>query len=335
MIKKSIDISSWNFTKKEKKPTILKKKCPEVKKLNCYKKTPHKDFWASFPKNNDTEFFQTPVNCKKLVKIIESCKSKWSIHQKRIADLTIKNLTWGTKSKFKGNVEFLKSKNTSSALFFGEMMTDTIAYWVKKGFVLGPFDNPPYKKMCLSPLMASKHKNKIRPILNLSAPEGNSVNDMMEDYKFRKLTMSSAKNFGQTLLMAGVDAKFAKTDIQDAYKLLPCAKEERRFFGFEWLNKTFMDISTPFGSKAAPANFDDLGETLVNIAKTKSNTEDKWVHRQLDDVPVVSPKNSNISENFTKCYKELCKEFNVPLAENCVNFEKAFECTTVGTDLPV
>ena len=101
------------------------------------------------------------------------------------------------------------------------------------------------------------------------------------------------------------------------------------------VKQNFLDISTPFGSKAAPANFDDLGETLVNIAKTKSNTEDKWVHRQLDDVPVVSPKNSKISENFTKCYKDLCKEINVPLAENCVNFEKAFECTTKGTVLGI
>jgi len=92
----------------------------------------------------------------------------------------------GNKIKIQGKKEFLKSKNTTSALFFGEMMTDTIAYWVKKRFDLGPFDNPPYKNMCLSPLMASKHKNKIRPILNLSAPKGNSVNDMMQDYKFRK-----------------------------------------------------------------------------------------------------------------------------------------------------
>jgi hypothetical protein len=54
----------------------------------------------------------------------------------------------------------------------------------------------------------------------------------------------------------------------DAFKLIPSHRNDWKFFGFKWLGKFFADTTNPFGSKAAPANFDDLGETLVNITKT-------------------------------------------------------------------
>ena len=147
--------------------------------------------------------------------------------------------------------------------------------------------------------------------------------------------MSSAKKFGQSLLEGGKNATFAKTDLQDAYKILSCSLEERKIFGFQWLGKSFLDISTPFGSKAAPVNFDDFGETLVNIAKSSSDTPARWVHRQLDDVPIISPVNSGITEKFTKHYLELCKSANIPTAEPCPKFDKAFGPSTMGTVLGI
>ena len=319
----------------EPKSSMFKKKCPEIRKLDNYEQSPPTEFWKTFPKNKNLDEISTPVNVKKLKKLVEQCKDKWSIHEQKIAEKTLKNLSHGTSSKFRKKPKQINSKNSTSAIFYGELITDSIAYWLKKKFIAGPFSNPPFKNTCCSPLMANKQKNKIRPILNLSSPEGGSVNDLMEDFKFRKLEMSSAQKFGQTLLLAGKNATFAKTDLQDAYKLLPCSSAEKQFFGFKWLEKYFIDISTPFGSKAAPVNFDDFGETITNIAKTISKTDKKWIQRQLDDVPVVSPQNSNITENFSKTYKDICKTLSIPIAENCIHFEKAFNATTNGTVLGV
>ena len=317
------------------KSSLFKKKCPEIQKLDSYDQTPPPNFWKTFPKHKNLTDISTPVNVKKLKKLVEQCKDKWSIHEQKIAEKTLKNLSQGTTSKFREKPNKIDSKNSQSAIFYGELITDSIAYWLKKKFIAGPFSTPPFENTCCSPLMANKQKNKIRPILNLSSPEGGSVNDLMEDFKFRKLEMSSAQKFGQTLLLAGKNATFAKTDLQDAYKLLPCSFEEKPFFGFKWLDKYFIDISTPFGSKAAPSNFDDFGETITNIAKTISKTEKKWIQRQLDDVPIVSPVNSNITENFSKTYKNICEILNIPVAENCIHFEKAFDATTNGTVLGV
>jgi hypothetical protein len=137
------------------------------------------------------------------------------------------------------------------------------------------------------------------------------------------------------LVKAGPGALFSKTDIQDAYKLIPNPVAEWRYYGFMWLGKFFLDTTTVFGSKVAPASFDPLPETIVNVTCCVKKIPKKWIHRQLDDVPIVSPKGSGITEAFTKCYAKICKDLGVPLAETCPNHEKAFGPSTFGTVLGI
>jgi hypothetical protein len=183
--------------------------------------------------------------------------------------------------------------------------------------------------------MAAVQKTKVRPILNLSAPKGNSFNDAVDPFGVDKLKMSSAKLFSEAIIKAGQGAIMAKTDIKDAYKLIPNAKTQWRLYGFRWLNKYFFDRSTVFGSQAAPACFDCLPETIVNIICCQNKIPRKWIHRQLDDVPIVSPKESGWTSLFYEKYQKICKEINVPLAENCAKNEKAFGPSTFGTVLGI
>ncbi len=106
-------------------------------------------------------------------------------------------------------------------------------------------------------------------------------------------------------------------------------------FGFKWLWKFFFDITRVFGSKAAPEEFYALLETLVNIACTLSNTPKKIVHRQLDDVPAVAPRDSGLVEHFAEKYKEVCNKTRVPLVPFCPNRDKAFPLGDSGTVLGI
>jgi hypothetical protein len=133
----------------------------------------------------------------------------------------------------------------------------------------------------------------------------------------------------------GKGSIFSKQDIQDAYKLIPNPRDQWHYYGFEWFGKFFFDTTTVFGSKAAPASFDPLPETIVNIVCTLGKIPKTLVHRQLDDVPVVSPRGSGLTERFTKLYKEICHSLNVPLAPECKKHEKAFGLTTFGTVLGI
>jgi hypothetical protein len=139
----------------------------------------------------------------------------------------------------------------------------------------------------------------------------------------------------QTLIKAGRNATIIKSDIKDAYKLIPNPISQRRLYGFSWLGKMFSDSTTAFGSAAAPASFDPLPETTVNIVCTKAKIPRKWVKRKLDDVPVVAPQGSNLAESFYDNYKEVCGNLRIPLPPNCPNHDKAFGPSTSGTVLGI
>ena len=63
-----------------------------------------------------------------------------------------------------------------STLDHGAQLTDTVADWVKKGFVAGPFDSPPLEQFRVNPLMVKEERSKVRPVLNVSSPPGRSIN---------------------------------------------------------------------------------------------------------------------------------------------------------------
>jgi hypothetical protein len=57
--------------------------------------------------------------------------------------------------------------------------------------------------------------------------------------------------------------------------------------------------------------------------------------RQVDDVPIVAPKNSGWCEDYSRKYKETCHELNIELAPNCPAADKAFENVTKGKVLGI
>jgi hypothetical protein len=96
-----------------------------------------------------------------------------------------------------------------------------------------------------------------------------------------------------------------RSDIQDAYKLVPSPKFQWHLYGFKWLGKFFLDTTTVFGSKAAPGLFDPFPDNIVNIVCTMGNIPKTSVHRQLDYVPIMSQARWNGSPNCTeKCAKK-------------------------------
>ncbi len=240
----------------------------------------------------------SPVNVNKLNSFVEECWAVWTDSEKNTAKKALQKVKGEALVKLSKELPGLNEKNAVLATENGAQMTDTLAEWIRKGFVAGPFDEPPLKKFCSNPLMAVVQKTNVRPILNLSSPKGASFNDAAESVD--KFKMCSAKMFAETLIKAGKSTVIAKPDIRDAYKLIPNPVSKWRFYGFSWLGKKFYDSTTVFGSAAAPASFDPLPERIVNITCTKTGTPRKWVKRQLDDVPIVSPMGQYSPKNFTR-----------------------------------
>jgi len=221
-------------------------------------------------------------------------------------------------------------KNTPSTAENGREVADTIATWLKKGFVSGPFLEPPLNNFRVNCLMAVNQGSKVRPILNISLPEKCSFNDNVDEYQLEKVRMSTAKSFSHAILSAGRNSTLYKTDVRDAYKLVPAKLEDLRLQGFGFMDRKFCETRMAFGGKPSVANYDALGNTIFTLALVESKIPTKLVGRCVDDVPAVSPEGNNWGKEFTDNYKRICSDLNIELAENCPLFEKAFENSTYG-----
>ena len=94
-----------------------------------------------------------------------------------------------------------------------------MAEWVKEGFAYGPVeenDIPPGSK--ISGIMTKlKPNGSVRVILNLSAPQGISVNEGIDVNNF-PAKMSSTKKWLRILHRAGAGCRMVKVDWSNAYK---------------------------------------------------------------------------------------------------------------------
>jgi len=250
---------------------------------------------------------------------IEAVKSKMLPHQFARAKKALNFLRYGAPAYQKISLPGCKVSNTPSTAEYGADVADTIASWVKKGFASGPFSEPPLDKFRVNCLMAVNQGSKVRPILNISLPENCSFNDNVDEFELEKVKMCSAKSFSHAILAAGKGAKMYKTDVRDAYKLVPAKIEDLRLQGFAFLEKYFCETRMAFGGKPSVSNYDIVGNTIFTLAKVECDIPSILVDRCVDDVPVVSPANKNWAEQFTYKYKQICSDLGIEL-ECLANF---------------
>ncbi len=69
--------------------------------------------------------------------------------------------------------------------------------------------------------------------------------------------------------------------------------------------------------------------------RTFGSIPSRFVHRQLDDFPMVAPHNTYWCSEFYETYKETCKSIHLDLARECPEFDKAFGCSKKGKVLGI
>ena len=171
-----------------------KLKCEEIQLLADYSSPPNNSFWETFPKRDIPVSAQTPVDIDMFEGLIEQVKPKFTIHQILRAKKCISFLRSGAPAFQIKELPPIFCKNVPSTAKHGQLVTDTIAVWIKKGFASGPFETPPLARFRVNPLIAVEQHGKIRPVLNVSDPGGRSFNDNVDRNGVEKVYMSSAKD---------------------------------------------------------------------------------------------------------------------------------------------
>ncbi len=324
---------NWNRGRSGQVP-LIKYKCPELPVLDKYTRA-GQEFWDKFPKEPLRQQVSTSVDVEEFKNLVEKYSKQMTPQQLARAKRVEKGLREGMSSYQKAELPPVLVENARSTLNYGRQITDQVAHWVKSGFASGPFDSPPFDRFRVNCLMAVPQEGKVRPVLNVSAPTGSSFNDNINRNALEKIKMSSAREFGYLLVKCGKGARMSKSDLCDAYKLIPVPLGELRIQGFSWLGKYFVENCQIFGASSAPCNFDQFNHTLVDMAVLSSKTDPELALKHLDDVLSASPAKSKQCQAFTEAFVEICEKVNVKLQPVCDKNEKAFRNEMSGKVLGI
>jgi len=146
----------------------------------------------------------------------------------------------------------------------------------------GPFLEPPFYNLIVSPLGAVPKKNslKLRVIQHLSWPrrgKGVSVNDQIVDYECQYT------RFTDVVRAVGAQPKgtlMAKYDIRDAFRLIRVRLEDQFLLGTSFVGWYFYERCLPFGLRSAPAIF-EVFATAIELMGRQQGLEDFFHY--LDD----------------------------------------------------
>lgn len=299
-----------------KNPKPLKNN--EIPILENYNDKPNDKFWNDFPFRSlpDRYHPNTPVCANSYESEFLKVQDILTLPQRESILLTINDLRYGANSLVDFNkIEPLFDSNAKNMGLqtVGCQFTDQLVSMIKKGYVSGPFDQPPFENLRINSLFVVEQTDKYRPILNLSAPEGNSFNEAIIDNLMTKVVMSSPSLVAKKLYSIGKGAYLSKIDHQSAYKLVPTHFDHLFLQGFFWLQKYFLETSQIFGAKSAVPNYDRLHKGFSDIIKVKSETIDLYLERQLDD-QIVMTKTLAENKKFVEEYLNLAKIIKLPLA---------------------
>ena len=165
----------------------------------------------------------------------------------------------------------LECKNLLSASSQPEVTTQLIQSEVEKGFLIGPLDKMPFSIYRTNPIGVAegKYSQKKRLIVDMSAPhndENNTcLNDMIvkEDFSLNYVTVDDAI---ARIKEKGKGSWLCKTDIKDAFKLIPIHPSLWPFHGIKWQGKYYYYTRLVFGSRSSPKIFDTLSVAVCWIA---------------------------------------------------------------------
>lgn len=181
--------------------------------------------------------------------------------------------------------------------------------------IAGPYENPPYEEYMCNPMAAvpKSTEGELRILTNMSYPDGTSVNDGIdrEDCTVQYATFQDVIKFIQSC--KGKPVFLAKTDIKDAFRIIPISPEDYHLLLLSWERKFYIDRVMPMGLSQSCNIFERFSRALEHIALVKLKAT--HMTHLLDDFLFAST-----SYEKSKCdldhFVEFCTMVGVPIAPN-------------------
>ena len=154
-----------------------------------------------------------------------------------VVNTLISGFTYGFKINFQGKCHNSISNNLLSAFNNPTVVDLKLSKELEAGRIAGPFDTQPFDNIRVSLLgvIPNKTPGEFRMIHNLSFPRGKSINDFIPD-EFSSVKYATVDDAIRIIKHFGVGCAMAKTDVRNAFRIIPIHPSDFPLLGFQWRN---------------------------------------------------------------------------------------------------
>ena len=246
----------------------------------------------------------TPVNSEALSKWLEGYPNRATI---------VSIFAQGAMIDFKGINSPLTSANSQSAILHAEAVTHKLQEELSKNRIAGPFSSIPLEQFKISPLALREKQEtgKYRLLHNLSFPyDEQSVN-----YNIPKTSThvkyESISDAIESIHHCSPTAYMAKSDIADAFRIVPLHPSQYHLTGFSWQGYYYYDKCLPQGCASSCKIFESISSAIKWILECKLGVTN--VVKVLDDFFFVGRTKQQCQDALDK-FLYICQQLGIPLA---------------------
>ena len=225
------------------------------------------------------------------------------------AEYIVRGIRDGFRIGFRGDRASLRAgrKNMMSAMDHPEVVESYLSEEARLGRIMRINQEAIVMVHC-SPFGVIPKKNRInkwRLILDLSAPEGASVNDGIPK-ELALLAYPSVDDVVSEVVRRGL---IAKMDVKQAYRNVPVHPRDRHLLGMQWGDEVFVDNILPFGLRSAPLLFTAVADALQWAMKKEGVS---WLEHYIDDFFTIGDPGSHECSKNVSIMKNIFDVANMP-----------------------
>jgi hypothetical protein len=251
----------------------------------------------------------TPICYKKLQSHLQAID-----YDKSKTDYLVNGFKYGFRLQHHATVSNSLPDNDHSVSEHHTIVQDKIEIELKAGRLQGPFEHPPFQNFHVSPIkiVEKATRGKFRLIHNLSWPyDESSINSQISD-ESKSVKYSSVQKAINLIMKFPKGSYTRKTDIQDAFKIIPIHPKDHHKLGFKFNNKFYYDITLPMGAGSACQIFESFSTALQAIYDYHAVQGGLSIH-YLDDFFFID-LNYQYSLQNSRIFDQICFDIGVPQA---------------------
>ena len=212
------------------------------------------------------------------------------------------------------NMVAKECRNLVSAFDLPHIVDEKIRKEVSKGRIAGPYMQAPLPLLHISPLgvVPKKDPGSYRLIHHLSHPKGESVNDHIPD-EVAKVTYQTIDTAIMLIKSVGRGAFLAKTDVSEAFRIMPVHPDQYHLLGMKWRGLFYFDRCLPMGCRSSCRIFERFSSALQWIAEQK--LEVCHVSHVLDDFLFIDSSYAGCRGALSG-FIDMCQDIGVPIADD-------------------